>query len=64
MNQIELEVIKQNIENLSNKHKVFLIEHILKKYPGIVEFAKETEIGRKVWMHNYGDLAKEYFDGD
>ena len=61
---VELEIVKQNIENLDNKQKVFLFEHILNKYPGIVDFAKMSESGRKVWRHAYGDLAKEYFDGD
>lgn len=64
MKEIELEVIKQHIENLPNKQKVFLFEHIINKYPSIMAFAEETEIGRKVWKHNYGDLAQEYFDGD
>lgn len=50
-------------DGLSNKEKIFLLNDLVRAYPGMVEFAKLSETEKRQWQAAYGDLAKEYFKG-
>lgn len=49
-------------DNLPLKEKVEFLNIIVRDYKGIVKFAEMSDTEKRTWAHNFGNLAREYFE--
>jgi len=49
-------------DNLGLKEKVEFLNSVVRDYKGILKFAEMSDIEKRTWAHNFGQLAREYFE--
>lgn len=58
----KIKFLLQEFDSFSLKEKAETLNYIVRDYKGIVTFAQMSEIEKRTWAHNFGGLAKEYFE--